>query len=151
MTTLKERLQNDLQSAIRQRAELESSTVRLVLTAIKTEEVAGKEPRTLSDDDVLKVLQREVKKRREAAEAFDGGGRTERAERERAEATVIQTYLPAQLGDEELVALVTAAVAETGATEPRQMGLVMKAVQPKVAGRADGKRISAEVRRQLGG
>jgi len=97
------------------------------------------------------VLVREAKKRREAAEAFDGAGRTELAARERAEGEVLDRYLPAQLGDDELAQLVAAAVAEAGATSPRDMGAVMKLVQPRVAGRADGKRVSDEVRRLLSG
>jgi uncharacterized protein YqeY len=122
----------------------------MALTAITNEEVAGKVARELSDDEVLKVLAREEKKRREAAEAFDLAGRAELAERERAEGGVLQSYLPAQLDDAELAELVRAAVAEVGASGMAQMGAVMKAVQPVVAGRADGKRISDEVRRQLG-
>ena len=98
---------------------------------------------------MLRVLGREAKKRREAAEAFDGAGRAELADRERAEGTVLDRYLPSQLGDEELAELVAAAIAESGATSPRDIGAVMKLVQPRVAGRADGKRISDEVRRRL--
>jgi uncharacterized protein YqeY len=146
---LKARLQQDLNLAMKARDELTTATLRMALTAITTEEVAGKQARELSDDEVLRVLGREAKKRREAAEAFDAAGRTELAERERAEGGVLDGYLPAQLDDAELSALVAAAVAETGASQARDMGAVMKAVQPKVAGRADGKRVSDEVRRQL--
>jgi uncharacterized protein YqeY len=142
-------LQQDLNLAMKARDELTTATLRMALTAITTEEVAGKQARELSDDEVLRVLGREAKKRREAAEAFDAAGRTELAERERAEGGVLDGYLPAQLDDAELSALVAAAVAETGASQARDMGAVMKAVQPKVAGRADGKRVSDEVRRQL--
>jgi uncharacterized protein len=150
MATLKDRLRADLQAAIKSRDELRASTLRLVLTAITTEEVAGARARTLSDDDVVRVLTREAKKRREAAEAFAGAGRTEQAQRERSEGEVIGEYLPAQLTDEELRRLVAAAIDETGAAGPRAMGQVMKAVTPAVAGRAEGGRVAAEVRRQLG-
>lgn len=132
------------------RDEVTTATLRMSLTAITNEEVAGKSARELSDEDVIRVLTREGKKRREAAEAFDGAGRPELAARERAEGAVLERYLPAQLDDAELVELVRSAIAETGATSMRDMGAVMKAVQPRVAGRADGKRVSEEVRRQLG-
>lgn len=148
---LKQRLQSDLTVAIKARDELTAATLRMALTAVTTEEVAGKQARELSDDEVLKVLAREAKKRREAAEAFDNAGRTELADRERAEGGVLDGYLPAQLSDEELTDLVRAAIAETGATGPQAMGPVMKAVQPAIAGRADGGRVAAEVRRQLAG
>lgn len=147
---LKNRLHDDLVTAMKARDELTTATLRMVLTAVTTEEVAGKQARELSDDEVLKVIAREAKKRREAAEAFDAADRAPLADRERTEGTVLDAYLPAQLGDDELVALVRAAVAESGASSAQQMGAVMKLVQPKVAGRADGKRISDEVRRQLG-
>jgi uncharacterized protein YqeY len=150
MPELKARLHADLNTAMKARDELTTATLRMALTAITNEEVAGKVARELSDDEVLKVLAREEKKRREAAEAFDQAGRAELAERERAEGGVLQSYLPAQLDDAELAELVRAAVAEVGASGMAQMGAVMKAVQPVVAGRADGKRISDEVRRQLG-
>jgi uncharacterized protein YqeY len=150
MTGLKARLHDDLNAAMKARDEVTTATLRMALTAITTEEVAGKQARQLSDDEVLRVLAREEKKRREAAEAFDGGNRPELADRERAEGAVLQSYLPAQLDDAELADLVRAAVAESGATGMQQMGAVMKLVQPQVAGRADGKRISDEVRRQLG-
>jgi uncharacterized protein YqeY len=131
------------------RDELSTATLRMLLTAVTTEEVSGSSARELSDDEVLKVINREAKKRREAAEAFEGGGRTVQAQRERDEETVLAKYLPVQLTDEELASLIRAAIAEAGVTEPRQMGLVMKAVTPSVAGRADGRRVSDEVRRQL--
>ncbi len=149
MPELKARLHADLNTAMKARDELTTATLRMALTAITTEEVAGKTARELSDDEVLKVLAREAKKRREAAEAFDGAGRAELADRERAEGGVLDGYLPAQLGDAELSELVRAAIAESGAASPNQMGTVMKVVQPRVAGRADGKRVSDEVRRQL--
>ena len=134
---------------MRARDELTTATLRMALTAITTEEVSGKQARELSDDEVLRVLTREAKKRREAAEAFDQAGRTELAERERAEGVVLDGYLPAQLSDQELTAIVASAIGQTGASGPQGMGAVMKIVQPQVAGRADGKRVSDEVRRQL--
>ena len=151
VTSLKERLQADLTASMRARDELRTATLRMALTAMTNEEVAGKQARTLSDADVMRVLTREAKKRREAAEAFDNGGRPDRAERERAEGTVLEGYLPAQLGDEELAALVRDAVTETGASGPGQMGAVMKAVNAKVAGRAEGGRVAAAVRAALAG
>ncbi|MFE1786382.1 GatB/YqeY domain-containing protein [Streptomyces sp. NPDC059506] len=154
MTTLKKRLQDDLTAAIKARDELRSSTLRLTLSAVTNEEVAGKTARELSDDEVQKVIAREAKKRREAAEAFAQGGRPEQAERERAEGEVLADYLPKQLDDAELAEIVRQAVAEAaaaGAEGPRAMGAVMKVVNPKVAGRAEGGRVAAEVKRQLAG
>jgi len=148
--SLKEQLHADLNASMKARDELRTATLRMALTAVTTEEVAGKIARELSDEDVLKVLAKESKKRREAAEAFDAAGRAELASRERAEGEVLDAYLPAQLSDDELRELVAAAVAETGAAGPQGMGMVMKAVQPRIAGRADGRRVSDEVRRQLG-
>ena len=150
MSTLKSRLQSDLTAAIRSRDEVVSSTLRLTLTAITTEEVAGKTARELSDDEVLKVIVREAKKRREAAEAFAAGGRAESAERERAEGVVLAAYLPAQLSDDELKAIVADAIAATGASGPQAMGQVMKVVRPKVGDRAEGGRIAAEIKSRLG-
>jgi len=151
MTTLKDRLQQDLTTAIKSRDELRAATLRLALTAVKTEEVAGTASRELSDDEVVRVLIREAKKRREAAAAFEGAGRQDRAERELAEGAVLDEYLPAQLSDAELERLVAAAIKEADATEPRQMGQVMRILTPKLAGRAEGGRAAAEVRRHLGG
>jgi hypothetical protein len=149
MSELKTRLRSDLTAAMKARDELTTATLRMALTAVSTEEVAGASARQLSDDEVLRVLAREAKKRREAAEAFDGAGRAELAQRERAEGAVIDGYLPTQLDDGELAGLVTAAIEEAGASSPRDLGAVMKIVQAKVAGRADGKRVSDEARRQL--
>jgi hypothetical protein len=148
---LKARLRGDLTAAMKARDQLTTSTLRMALTAIANEEVAGKTARELGDDEVLRVITREGKKRQEAAEAYDTAGRDELAARERAERKVLERYLPAQLGDAELAALVSAAVVEAGATSPRDIGAVMKLVQPRVAGRADGRRVSDEVRRQLAG
>ncbi|NGN67221.1 GatB/YqeY domain-containing protein [Streptomyces sp. A7024] len=152
MTTLKDRLKDDLTAAIKARDELRSATLRMTLAAVTKEEVAGKTARELSDDEVQKVITREAKKRREAAEAFDKGGRAESAERERAEHGVLDEYLPKQLSDDELNALVGDAVTEAkaaGAEGPRAMGQVMKIVNPKVAGRAEGGRVAAAVKRAL--
>jgi uncharacterized protein YqeY len=146
---LKTRLTTDLTSAMKARDELVTATLRMALTAIRTEEVAGKAARELSDDEVLRVLTREAKKRTEAAEAFASGGRADRADRERAEGEVLSRYLPAQLSDEELTAVVSAALAEAGVSDIKQMGKAMKTVQTAVAGRAQGGRVAAEVKRQL--
>ena len=147
---LKDRLRADLTTAMKGRDELSTATLRMVLSAVSAEEVAGKEARELSDDDVMAVLRREAKKRREAAEAFGSAGRTEQASRERAEGEVLAGYLPAQLEDADLAAIVADAVTRTGATGRKDMGTVMGAVQAVVAGRAEGSRVAAEVRRQLG-
>ena len=151
MGALKDQLQSDLTAAIKGQDELTRATLRMVLTALGNEEVAGATARELTDDEELKVVAREAKKRREAAEAFTQGGATDRAERELAEERVIAAYLPAQLSDEELAALVAEAVAETGASGPQAMGQVMKAVNPKVAGRAEGGRVAAAVKAALAG
>ena len=152
MSLLKERLRADLTTAIKARDEVRSSTLRMVLTAITNAEVAGKEARELTDDDVVTVLSSEAKKRREAATAFDDGGRAEMADKERAEAAVLADYLPEQLSADDIVALVTAAVEQTGAAGEgmKAMGKVMGVVQQQVKGRADGAVVAAEVRRQLG-
>jgi uncharacterized protein YqeY len=150
MGTLKDQLQSDLTDAMRAKDELVRATLRMVLTAIGNEEVAGKEARALTDDEELKIVAREGKKRREAAEAFHAGGAQDRAERELAEEAVLAKYLPSQLSDEELQAIVAAAVAETGASGPQGMGQVMKVVNPQIAGRAEGGRVAAAVRAALG-
>ncbi|WP_329292781.1 GatB/YqeY domain-containing protein [Streptomyces pseudovenezuelae] len=154
MTTLKSKLQEDLNAAIKGRDELRSSTLRMTLAAITNEEVAGKEKRELSDAEVLKVITKEAKKRREAADAFAQGGRAESAEREKAEGLVLAEYLPQQLSDEELNDIVAQAVEEAkaaGAEGPRAMGAVMKIVNPKVAGLAEGGRVAAAVKKRLAG
>ncbi|MFD6414992.1 GatB/YqeY domain-containing protein [Streptomyces sp. NPDC060194] len=154
MTTLKARLKDDLTESIRARDDLRSSTLRLTLTAITKEEVSGTTARELSDDEVLKVIAREAKKRREAAEAFAQGGRTESAEKEKAEGVILAEYLPKQLSDDELRQIVAQAVAEAkaaGAEGPRAMGQVMKIVNPKVAGLAEGGRVAAVVKQELAG
>ena len=149
--SLKEKLQNDLTTAMRARDEVKSSTIRMVLTAIKNEEVSGKEARELSDAEVITVLSREAKKRREAAEAFEQGGAADRAASEKAEGVVIAEYLPKQLSEAEIKELIAAAIAESGATGPAQMGLVMKSLQPKIAGKADGGLVSGLVKAALAG
>ena len=149
MTALKETLRTDLTAAIKGRDELVTATLRMALTAVGNEEVAGKTARELSDAEVVQVLTREAKKRREAAEAFEKGDRPEQAAREKAEGEVLARYLPAQLSDDELAALVAEAIAETGAEGPKGMGLVMKALNPKVAGRAEGGRVAAAVKSAL--
>jgi uncharacterized protein len=151
MSELKDRLRNDLTAAIKGRDALRSSTLRMVLSAITNAEVAGKEARELSDDDVIGVLTSEGKKRREAATAFADAGRTELADKETAEAAVIADYLPEQLDAAAIAELVTAAISQTGAADEgvRAMGKVMGVVQPQVRGRADGGAVAAEVRRQL--
>ncbi|MER8188122.1 GatB/YqeY domain-containing protein [Kitasatospora sp. NPDC094015] len=151
MTTLKQQLQEDLTAAIRSRDELRSSTIRLTLSAVTAEEVSGTTKRELSDDEVLKLVIREAKKRREAAEAFELAGRAESAARERAEGEVLAHYLPKQLSDEELTAIVAEAVAAAGATGPQAMGAVMKLVRPRVGDRAEGGRVAAAVKAALAG
>ena len=146
---LKEKLQSDLTEAIRSRDELVSGTIRMVLTAITNEEVAGKEARTLSDEEIITVFSREAKKRREAAEAFADAGRADRAEREKAEGDVIAKYLPAQLSDDELNALIAEAITATGAAGPADMGKVMGVLKPKIAGKADGAKVSGAVKAAL--
>ncbi len=151
MSDLKDRLRADLTAAIKARDEVRSSTIRMVLTAITNAEVAGKEARELSDDDIIGVLSTEAKKRREAVTAFTDGGRTEMAAKEAAEAEVITEYLPAQLSEQEVADIVAAAIDRTGAAGEgmKAMGKVMGVVQPQVRGRADGSAVAAEVRRQL--
>ena len=149
MAELKERLRADLNAAMRARDQVRLRTLRMALTSITNEEVAGTSARDLSDEEIVKVLTREARKRREAAEAFGAAGRDEQAAAERAEGEVLADYLPAQLGEDELTTLVSAAIAETGASGMQGMGQVMKMLTPRVAGRADGARVAAEVRRQL--
>lgn len=151
MNELKERIRTDINAAMRARDQVRLRALRMALTSIQNEEVSGKSAKELSDDDVIKILTRETKKRREAAEAFESAGRADKAADERAEGEVLAEYLPAQLTDEDLTALVAAAIAETGAEAMSGMGKVMKIVTPQTAGRADGGRVAAEVKRQLAG
>jgi uncharacterized protein len=148
---LKEKLQNDLTEAMRARDEVRSATIRMILTAVKNEEVSGKEARELNDQEVITVLSREAKKRREASEAFEQAGAANRAANEKAEGAIIAEYLPAQLSESEIKDLISAAIKETGAAGPQQMGLVMKTIQPKIAGRADGGLVSSLVKAALSG
>jgi uncharacterized protein len=152
MSALKDRLRHDLTAAMKARDDLRASTLRMVLTAVTNAEVAGKQARELSDEDIVAVLTSEAKKRREAATAFEDAGRSESAAKERAEAEVIADYLPEQLDEAEVADIVSAAIEQTGAASEgmRAMGKVMGVVQPQVKGRADGGAVAAEVRRQLG-
>ena len=152
MSELKDRLRTDLTASIKARDASRSSTLRMVLTSITNAEVAGKQAKELTDEDVIGVLSTEAKKRREAAEAFEEAGRTEMAAKERSEAEVIAVYLPAQLGEQEISDLVTSAIAQLGVVDEgmRALGKVMGVIQPQVKGRAEGGAVAAEVRRQLG-
>ena len=149
--SLKEKLKSDLTESMRNRDEIRSSTLRMILTAIKNEEVSGKEARDLSDAELITVLSRESKKRREAAEAFDQAGARDRADTERAEGVIIAEYLPKQLSEAEVKDLIASVIKETGANSPAQMGLVMKSLQPKIAGKADGALVSSLVKAALAG
>jgi len=149
MPTLKDQLRADLTAAMKARDETRTRTLRMALTSISNEEVSGAAAHDLTNDEIIKILSREAKRRREAAAAFAEAGREEQSAAELAEEEVIAGYLPAQLSDDELGAIVAAAIAETGASGPGGMGLVMKAVTPKVAGRAEGSRVAAVVRSQL--
>ena len=147
---LKEKLQSDLTEAIRGRAEVKSGTIRMLLSAITNEEVSGKEARVLTDTEIITVLSREAKKRREAVEAYVAAKRTDLADKEKAEGEVIAEYLPAQLSEDEIKKMIGDAIAETGATGPAGMGLVMKVLSPKIAGKADGGVVSGLVKSALG-
>jgi uncharacterized protein YqeY len=149
MGTLKDRLTDDLHSAMKSRDELTTSTLRMALTAVRNAETAGDAAKVLSDDEVLTVLTKEAKKRREAATAFAGAGRGDQAAKENAEGEILDRYLPAQLSDEEIAALVAEALQAGGFTGKAQMGPAMKAAQAAVAGRAEGGRVAAAVRAQL--
>lgn len=156
MSDLANRLHSDLTTAMKARDALVVSTLRMVLSAVRTEEVAGATARELDDAEVLKVLAKESKKRQESAEAFDGANRPELADKERAEAKILAGYLPAQLDDDEVAALAADAVAQVGADTGqapgmRQMGQVMKLASAAAAGRADGSRVSSAVKARLQG
>ncbi|MEU2973317.1 GatB/YqeY domain-containing protein [Nocardiopsis alba] len=150
MSELKDRIKSDLTTAMKARDKVRTATLRMVLASIATEESSGSSRSVLSDEEVTRLLVRETKKRREAAEAFDAGGRPDDAANERAESEVISDYLPQPLTDAELTELVEAAIAETGASGMKEMGKVMKVLNPRIAGRADGARVAAEVKGQLG-
>ncbi len=152
MKSLKEQIQADLTASIRAKDSLTSGTLRMVLSAITNEEVSGKESRVLTDQDLITVLNREAKKRKESATAFDDAKRPELADKERAELEIIQAYLPAALSDAELAQIIAAAVAQAtanGASGQSAMGAVMKLVTPQVAGRADGAMVAAAVKSAL--
>jgi uncharacterized protein YqeY len=147
---LKEKLQSDLTDAIRSRAEVKSGTIRMLLAAITNEEVSGKAARVLKDDEIITVLSREAKKRREAVEAYVAAKRDDLADTERAEGEVISQYLPAQLSEDEIKKMIADAISETGAAGPAGMGLVMKVLSPKISGKADGGVVSGLVKAALG-
>ncbi|NBU93784.1 MAG: GatB/YqeY domain-containing protein [Actinobacteria bacterium] len=147
---LKEKLQSDLTDAIRGRAEVKAGTIRMLLAAITTEEVSGKAARVLTDAEIITVLSREAKKRREAVEAYVAAKRTDLADKEKAEGDVISEYLPAQLSEDEIKKMIAAAIAETGASGHAGMGQVMKVLSPKIAGKADGGLVSGLVKAALG-
>jgi len=154
-TGLKERLREDLTAAMKARDALTTATLRLALTAITNAEVAGTSAKELSDAEIVAVLNKELRKRGEAAEAFEHAGRAEQAAKERAEADVLSGYLPAPLTDDQIAGLVRKGIdsvtTATGSVPTmRQMGLVVKEVQARAAGRADGSRIAAAVRAALG-
>lgn len=150
--SLQQQITDDLKTSMKARDKARTSALRMLLASMKNAAVdAGRGPQgELSDDEVVKLLQTETKRRREAAAAYRDAGRDEQAASEEAEAAVYEAYLPAQLSDDELAGIVDEAVAEVGADNPAQMGQVMKAVMPKVAGRADGSRVSAMVKARLG-
>lgn len=150
MAGLKDRIGEDMRTAMKRRDQVRVSTLRMLMAAVKNAEVQGAQARELSDEEVVGVVGREAKRRKEAIEAYSGAGRADLAEKENAELAVLQEYLPEALSNVEVEAMVDAAIAETGATGPKQMGEVMKAVMPKVRGRADGAAISAIVKRKLG-
>ena len=146
---LKEKLQSDLTDAIRSQDGVKSGTIRMLLAAITNEEVAGKSAKVLTDAEVITVLSREAKKRREAVEAYANAKRDDLANKEKEEAVVIALYLPEQLSEADIKKLIVDAITETNATGPAGMGLVMKVLQPKIAGKADGGVVSAMVRTLL--
>jgi len=147
--SIKEQLRADLTDAIRSRDQISSGTIRMVLSAITNEEVAGKEARILTDAEVITVLSREAKKRREAAEAYDAAGRADKAALEKSEGEIIAAYLPPQMGEEEIKKLIAAAITQSGAAGPADMGKVMGILKPQVAGKADGAIVSGLVKEAL--
>ncbi len=147
--SIKEQLRADLTDAIRSRDEISSGTIRMVLSAITNEEVSGKEARILTDAEVITVLSREAKKRREAAEAYDAAGRADRAALEKSEGEIIAAYLPAQMGEDEIKKLIASAITQSGAAGPADMGKVMGILKPQVAGKADGAIVSGLVKEAL--
>ena len=148
---LKETLKSDLTEAIRSSDKVVSGTIRMVLTAITNEEVSGKEARVLTEDEIITVLSREAKKRREAAEEFAKANRPDKSAEENAEGEVIAKYLPAQLSEDDIKKMIAAAVASTGAAGPGDMGKVMGAIKGQIAGKADGSLVSSLVKAALAG
>ncbi len=146
---LKEKLQSDLTDAIRAKDAVKSGTIRMLLAAITNEEVAGKAAKVLSDAEVITVLSREAKKRREAVEAYTNAKRDDLANKEKDEAAIITLYLPDQLSEADIKQLISEAIAQTNAAGPAGMGLVMKVLQPKIAGKADGGLVSSLVKAAL--
>jgi uncharacterized protein YqeY len=146
---LKEKLQSDLTDAIRAKDAVKSGTIRMLLAAITNEEVAGKAAKVLSDAEVITVLSREAKKRREAVEAYTNAKRDDLANKEKDEAAIITLYLPEQLSEADIKKLISEAIAQTNAVGPAGMGLVMKVLQPKIAGKADGGLVSSLVKAAL--
>jgi len=146
---LTDQLRADLTAAMKRRDDVATSTLRMALAAVKEAAVAGKEAKELTDDEILKVLNKEVKRRDEAAEAFRNADRPDRADREQAERDILAAYLPAALTPEEVEAIVTEVLTEGGFSGMGSMGPAMKAITAKVAGRADGKTVSDLVRTRL--
>ncbi len=147
--SIKEKLRADLMDAIRSRDQISSGTIRMVLSAITNEEVAGKEARILTDAEVITVLSREAKKRREAAEAYNAAGRADKAALEKSEGEIIAAYLPPQMSEDEIKKLIAAAITQSGAAGPTDMGKVMGILKPQVAGKADGAIVSGLVKEAL--
>ena len=146
---LADQLRSDLTAAMKRRDDVATSALRMAIAAVKQAAVAGKEAKELTDDEILKVINKEVKRRDEAAEAFRNADRPDRADREEAERAVLAAYLPAALSHEELETLITEVLAEGGFSGMQSMGPAMKAVTAQVAGRADGKTVSDLVRARL--
>jgi uncharacterized protein YqeY len=152
MTSLKEQLKQDLTKSLKEQDAVRSSTLRMALTAITNEEVSGKEAKVLSDAEVLVVLTKEAKKRKESVEAFNQANRKDLADKEAQELKVLEKYLPSALTEEELNKIIDEAIAEakaSGAEGMKAMGVVMKIVQPKTVGRTDGALLAAKVKEKL--
>ena len=145
---LREKIATDMRDAMKAREQARVATLRMLMAAVKNTEV--EKLHELSDDEVLEVVAREAKRRKESIDAFEKGDRSDLVEKETAELNVLEAYLPAKLSDEELAGLVDQAITETGATTPKQMGEVMKALMPEIRGRADGAQVSALVKSKLG-
>lgn len=145
---LRDQIGEDLKEAMKARDQVRVATLRMLIAAVKNARV--EKMHDLDDDEVVDVASREAKRRKESIEAFRGAGREDLATKEEAELAVLQAYLPEQLSGDALAALVDEAIAETGASTPKEMGAVMKALMPKVRGRADGAEVSALVKERLG-